>query len=367
MKKISIFAMSLVSAVGITPWTAQAQNVSHLAANGIAVHNIATMQHSIMHNTFNNFDRTIANSLDKPFVADDGIKEETKPVVDPTKDYGKMATYGEYGDDGTVFTSGRSGGDFDTTNTTWLDWQHTQDYAKFDGFNKVDSRFDIISLGFSDTPEQLNSGISEFGGFGGVIISSEDSGAVELTENGEYIGLYYAYHSYGFNLNTAVNFGTLFSDTKSGAYGKYDLTNMWAGAALNASYNVLLDDTSVLQPGLYGGYTWVYSDGYKTDTGHDISFDNFYAFELSPSLRAITHIHDSWVGIVSARYVFNFTDGGDLKNSVANIPDLDMKDYLEYGLSFEKNTNNFSLAVSLNRRDRGRTGWNGGLHMRYRF
>ena len=363
MKKTSIWLLAMVATVGAVPFETRAANISHMSANGIAVNNIVVMQHSIMHNAFDNFDRSMANALDRP--SKEAFEDEPKTVKDYTKDYGKMPTYGEYGDDGTVFASGRSGGDFDTTNTMWADWQHAQDYAKFDDFHRVDSKHDIISLGFSDTPSEHDSGISEFGGFGGVIISDEDSGAVELSENGEYLGLYYAYHSYGFNLNSAVNFGTLFSDTKSDAFGKYDLTNIWGGAALNASYNILLDETSVLQPGLYAGYTWIYSDGYKTSSGHEISFDNFQAFELSPSLRTITHIGDGWVGIMSARYVFNFTDGGVLKHS--GLSSLDMGDYAEYGITFEKSTEILSLAISLNRHDGARTGWTGGLHARYRF
>ena len=367
MKKTSVWLLSVATTFGFAPFNTHAANVSHLSANGIAVNNIAVMQHSIMHNAFDNFDRSMANALDRPpkEAFKSGTKTEPTPVKDPAKDYGKMSNYGEYGDDGTVFSSGRSGGDLDTSNAIWLDWQHAQDYAKFDGFHRVDSNHDIISIGFSDVPSQWNSGASEFGGFGGVIISDEDSGTVKLSETGEYVGLYYAQHSSGFNLNSAINFGTLFSDTKSDAYGKYALTNLWAGAAVNASYNILLDETSVLQPGLYGGYTWIYSDGYQTANGHGISFNNFQAFELSPSLRAITHIGEGWVGIMSARYVFNFADGGELKKS--GMSELDLADYCEYGLSFERSSEVLSFAISLNRRDGGRSGWSGGLHARYRF
>ncbi|MBO4625841.1 MAG: hypothetical protein J5679_01000, partial [Alphaproteobacteria bacterium] len=59
--------------------------------------------------------------------------------------------------------------------------------------------------------------------------------------------------------------------------------------------------------------------------------------------------------------------GGDTTVAGTQLPDLELGDYTEYGISLEKNIEQFNISVSLNRRDGGRTGWTGELHMRYLF
>ena len=366
MKHVSVLALSAMTTIGVIPFGAYAAPVSHLHANSIAAHNIMVMQRSAMLNAFDNFDGSAAITLGEPTVAPQAPEEDTQPAEDPTEKYGKMPTYGEYGDDGTVFLSGRSGGEFPVLNSNWIDWQYSDGLAKFDGFSRVDSKSNVISLGFSDEASAIKGGFSEFGGFGGVILAQEDAGSVELSETGEYIGLYRAYNIYGFSIKAAADFGALFNDAES-ALGDYDFTNLWAGAALNLSYNIVLDETSTIQPGVYAGYTWINSDGYKSDSGKRVSIDDFHMFEVSPSLRAITHIGDGWFGIMSGRYVFNYVNGGDATIAGVTLPELEMKDYSEYGLSVEKTSERFSVAASIYRRDGGRAGWLGGLQIRYLF
>ena len=81
-----------------------------------------------------------------------------------------LSGVGEYGDDGTVFSApgrGRSGGDSDGTLALWLDWQHAWDDAKFNHYNRVESNYDLISLGFSNEPNYTSNHYARFGGFGG--------------------------------------------------------------------------------------------------------------------------------------------------------------------------------------------------------
>lgn len=374
MKHVSVLALSAMTTIGAIPFGAiAAAPVSHLNSNGIAVHNIAVIQHSAMLNAFDGFNGQYTTSFTKPVYQDatpDYIitEEPVEQKRDVSKDYGKMPTYGEYGDDGTVFLKnrGRNGGDDTFNNSLWLDWHHVQDSAKFDKYKPVDSNQDLISVGFADTPEQLSNGYAQFGGFGGIIISSEDADNTELTESGEYVGLYRGYRINNLNINLGADFGTLFTDVKS-PLSKQDLTNLWLGAAANISYDIVLDKESVFQPGLYAGYTWVHSTGYDSRSGHGVSFDDFNAFELSPALRIISKLGNDWYGTISGRYVFNFASGGDAHINHPDVDELDFVDYAEYGVTFEKNMERFNFAISLNRRDGGRTGWNGGVRMQYRF
>ena len=371
MKKISLGAICAFFAFG-AGGNAYAVPVSHLHANAITMNNIVVMQHSIMLDAFNNFDGSMAGIIKRH--ASSSVTPEIVDATDNTEHpqmdkYGEMLYYGEYGDDGTVFSAprrGRNGGDSEYESLAlWLDWQHAQDYAKFDKFKRIDSNYDLISLGFSGTPDINSEQYSTFGGFGGIALAREHAkSAVNLSETGEYVGLYYAYNLRNFTIQTAADFGVLFTDAKSG-YGKHDFTNLWAGAAINATYNLVLDEESVLQPGLYAGYTWVHADGYEPMPG--VATDNFHMFEISPSLRAITHIVDGWYGGMSARYAFHFANGGDIRDAGVAIPDLELLNYYEYGLSAEKTVDNFNFSASINRRDGGRTGWIGNIRMKYMF
>lgn len=374
MKHVSVLALSAMTTIGAIPFGAIAAGpVSHLNANGIAVHNITVIQHSAILNAFDNFNgqytTSFTDSTGQDTIAEYVTpQEQTTQNRDLSKDYGKMSTYGEYGDDGTVFLQkrGRSGGDSDIDTPLWIDWHHTKNQAKFDKFKSVDSNQDIISLGFADNPNVLSNGYSQFGGFGGIVLSNEETDNTELQENGGYIGLYQGYHINNLNINLAADFGTLYTDVKS-PIADQNLTNLWLGVAAKISYDIALDQESVLQPGLYAGYTWVHSNGYETTSGHMASINDFNAFELSPALRIISHIGNGWYGTISGRYIFNFASGGDVQINAPGVTELDLMDYAEYGLSFEKNWEQFNFAISLNRCDGGRTGWNGGIHMQYRF
>lgn len=358
MKHTSVLALIAASTM---PFGLHAAPVSYQHTNEIVSHNIVAIQHSAMLNTFGKF-----NAPHKKSPAE--FKDQENEVQDQSQYYGKMALYGIDEDEEIVLSFAYHGADDDVTlpKMTWVDWQHSNDDAKFDHFSKIDSRYDIISLGFSDNPEKFDGGISGFAGFGGVIIANQNSGDVKLDETGEYLGLYRGYHINGFTINMAANIGTMFSDAKS-AYGKYDLTNLWAGAAFDASYDILIGHSFVLRPGIYSGYTWIYSDGHDSESGHDLSFDNFNAFELSPEMSIITHISNGWFSTMSARYVFNFTDGGTAHIAGTHISELDPMNYGEYGLSIGKGVEHFNVSASLNYRDGDRSGWSGGIQLRCLF
>lgn len=357
MKHISFVALCTVVALGITD--SAASPVSYLNASGIAANNIMVMQHSVMLNAFKNFDGSMAYIIDTPKTSDN-------TNIQPSKEYGTMLFYGEYGDDGTIFLNnrGRNGGDSTGTESLWLDWQHSHGYARFDGFNSVDSHADMISFGVSGDPEQSNTKYSRFGGFGGVAFARENAHSTKLSESGEYVGLYFAHHNHNFVFQAAANMGALFVDAES-SYGTHEFTNLWMGAAMNASYNLFLDDASVLQPSVYIGYTWIHTNGYEPQP--NVSTDNFNMMEISPAFSAISHITDGWYASMSARYVFNLIHDGNTYDNHVKLPELDLGDYCEYGISVEKAFDRLNLAMSINRRDGGRTGWIGGLRLRYVF
>ena len=369
MKHTSILALSVIATFGATSFGANAAPISNLHASGMITNNIAAMQHSIMLNTFDNFGTSTHLGNYEPALAATNAKAAVDPHEKCPPVYGKMRSYGEYNDDGSA-TAGRNGGDeasgLESSNYNWFNWQHAQDKAKYKDFDKVDSRYDLIELGFANEPRVFDNGYSQFGGFGGLIIAQEKDSAVKVEENGGFIGLYEGYRIGNFNIQGVADLGVLFSDAKA-ALGDYDYTNFWLGAGLNASYDINLTDWLTLQPGVYGGYTWIYTKGYESANGNGIKIDSAHMMEVSPALRAITDLGSGWYGTMSGRYVFNFNAGGDATIAEVKIPELELKDYVEYGIGVEKNADRFGFGVSLNRRDGGRTGWIGSLNIKYIF
>lgn len=375
MKKTSLFALSIfiLSANGgfaaVNP---------HIYANTFTTNNITALQHSIMTNAMQTFEGTAAAALGgrARLVRQD---PESKYMYGTTPMYGWPRLYGEYGDDGNAqkaSQSGRNGGDAPETteysdarpviNSIWLNWQHTADDIKFKGYDELNTDMDLISFGLAGGEAQRGIGISEWGIFGGYVGGTQENEFINLDERGGYVGLYTGYNIQRFNISLAANFGTLYNNAEH-KYGNDEFANMWAGAAINMTYNIALDDSFTIQPGVYAGYTWIGGANYMSMSGNAVANQNFNSFEIAPEIRAIKHIGRGWFGSINFKYAFMMGHGGDVIVDGVQYDDLDTRDYAEYGISIEKSIDRFNIALNLNRRDGGRAGWNGGFNLKYIF
>lgn len=363
---LSVFILSLNDAMAAS---------SHIYANAIVANNIAAAQHSIMHNAIKTFEGNAAATLGG--VARRIATPKARETVNPADMYGSMPMYGrphmygEYGDDGTTKAQvGRNGGDTTESrpviNSLWLNWQHFDEYVKFQDYERFDTNYDVLTAGLSGGEAQLGIGISEWGLFGGYLGGNQKNNFLDMAAAGGYIGLYSGYSIQKFNLSVALNAGVL-STNATNEYGTDEFANTWAGAALNATYNISLDDTFTIQPGIYAGYTWIGSANYTSASGDAIANSNFNIFEVAPSIRAIKHIAAGWVGYIGVKYVFMYNNGGDVAIGDTQFNELISDDYVDYGIGIEKSIDRFNIALHLNRHDGGRTGWNGGFSLKYIF
>lgn len=368
MKKTSLFALSVFmlsfggAFAGVGP---------HIYANTFTANNITAFQHSIMMGAMQTFEGTAAAALAGRRIMQP-TKSDNKNVYGTLPMYGRPHLYGEYGDDGTVLTqSGRNGGDaaFNSqpvVNSLWLNWQHFSDDVKFKGYDELESDYDLIMFGLAGGEAQWGIGISEWGLFGGYVGGTQDNNFISLDETGGYVGIYSGYNIQNFNLSLAANAGALYNNADS-EYGTDEFANMWAGVAMNATFNLALDDTFTLQPGVYAGYTWIGSSNYISVSGASVANQNFNTFEIAQSLRAIKHIGRGWFGYIGVKYAFMSGHGGTVIADGVEYSELDTRDYAEYGIGIEKSIDRFNVALTLNRRDGGRAGWNGSVTMKYIF
>ncbi|MGN0916591.1 MAG: hypothetical protein ACI4NZ_00040 [Candidatus Enterousia sp.] len=358
----AIFALSIISNANAVPF--------NVYANSVTVRNIATMQHSIATNTIQTFEGTMAAALGSRahFNLSNINKTDTSHAeYGIMPQYGQMPVYGEYNDDGSATIRGRNGGDtsLPTFNSLWANWQHFDDKTKFDGFKKIDTDYDVITVGLAGAHAKLGSGISQWGLYGGYAGSTQKNQFLDLDENGGYMGVYSGHSINNFNISASVNVGAMFSDADF-EYESNDYSNAWLGATIHGAYNIAIDDTLTLQPGIYAGYTWVNSDDY-TIGATDIGNSNLNSFELTPEIRAIKHIGSGWFGSANIRYVAAWQNGGDTNINGTHIKDLDSDNYAEYGIGLEKSIDRFNITLHIGRRDGGQTGWNGGTSFKYIF
>ena len=374
MKKTSVLAIATFMLMSHGAMAAG----SHTYANVFSANNITAFQHSIMTTAMQTFEGTAAAALGgrAHIISAD---ENAKYLYGTTPMYGWPRLYGEYGEDGTTIATntGRNGGDISTDdieqrdprpvmNSVWINWQHYDDDVKFKGYDELNTDTDIIMLGLAGGEAQRGIGISEWGIFGGYVGGAQENEFINIDQGGGYVGLYTGYNIQQFNLSLAANIGALYNNAQN-EYGGDEFANMWAGAALNATYNIALDDTFTIQPGVYAGYTWIGSANYISASGDSVANQNFNMFEVAPGIRAIKHIGKGWFGFINFKYAFMMGHGGDVIVNGNQLDDLDTRDYAEYGIGIEKSIDRFNIALNINRRDGGRSGWNGGFNLKYIF
>lgn len=346
----------------------QSVNASHFYANSISMNNISTIQDTIMHTAMHTFDRVPAANLgsgQKRTITPPAPEKTVNQLYGKTPMYGTMSIYGEY--DEAEF-AGRSGGDGKNPllKNLQFSWQHYTDDVKLDNFGRADSRYDLAMIGITGGRMEFFDNITGWAAYAGFIDGKQSTSSLSIDERGGYAGLYSRFGLKHFNLSATINGGVLTNDAEF-ALGTDTYTNLWAGAAANASINVILDDTFALQPGIQIGYTWIESDSYVSISGDQLSNSDLGVLEIAPALHAIKHIGSGWFGTAHIRYVAMLTNGGDLSVNSHKFETLESDNFMEYGLSLEKTVGRLNLSGTLVRRDGARDGFGGGLNVKYIF
>ncbi len=366
MKHILIISAAIVPMLYTAAACATSVVAPHTYANVITTNNVAAIQHSIMRTAIQTFQNSVAPTMNQQH------KIHTKQSVASygrAPMYGTMPMYGEYNDDGSAQTYGRSGGDtyaLPAFKNAWGTWQHFDDNVKFNGYDRLESGYDLITFGLDGNENQMSFGTSHWGVYAGYVGGAQENTHINIDENGGYIGIYNGYRVGGLAISASVNGGALYSDATH-EFGTDEFTNLWGGVAADAHYNIALDNTFTLQPGLYAGYTWVKSANYTSASHHEIKNDNLGNFEITPALRAVRYLGDGWFGYLDAKYIFNYAHGGHMYINSELMPELKTTDYSEYSIGFEKSIDSFNLLVNFGRHDGGRSGWFGGTSLKYRF
>lgn len=357
-----------LSALAVFCTTYAWANVPHTYTNQISAHNIAAFQQSIISTTTQAFaplPQTQTGDSVKPSAPTYYRPSNTSAYGRPQM-YGTMPMYGEFNDDG---MAGRSGGD--TVNASldnvWINWNHAHDKLAFNNTERVDSDYDNIMFGLSGGATQLGKKtFSRWGTYAGYINAETSAQNINIDTQGGYLGIYNSLTWNTFNIATIIN-GGVTDNANEIVYGTDNFTNFWISGNINATYNMALDKTFVLQPGIWAGYTWIKSDNYTSVSGDEITSDNFSIWHIAPNIRATKYIGSGWTGSIGAKYVMTFMENGDLRINNTIAPELESDNYTEYDLRLEKSIGNVKLSAGIGRRDGGRDGWVGNGNIKIRF
>lgn len=363
MKKVSLFVLSgLLFQINDAIAMPINSNNSHLFANNISVNNISAIQHSIMLQAMQTFQTK--NALNS------NISHNSPNLYGKMPVYGTESLYGEYNvtDAAPNSIKGRNGGDdlySDIVGNLWLNWNHFDEDVNINGYGRLDSDYDLLMLDLSGD-EKLWGNPAKIGFFGGYVGGDQSNNYLHISENGGFIGFYAGYNINNLNFAVAFDTGTLYNEVTA-LYADKDFSNTWLGASFNMTYDIPLDSTFMLQPGLYSGYTWIKSADYTYSTSEIVQNDNLSTFEFTPFIRAIKNIYNGWFGYIGVKYAFVSNYGGDININSTTTNFLDTDNYSEYGIGIEKSIDSFYISLHLNRHDGGRSGWNGGFSMKYIF
>ena len=372
MKKIILSSAVFIAAYASQSLAAQASPA--LYANPITSHNIGVIQHSIFNAADTGFDmmglhvgmrapqqNTTTQAANNPNTHQDYTKlYGTMPM------YGSMSMYGEYGDDIAIYSApGRSGGDTPIGLSTWATWQHFADHEKFKNMRTLKTNTDLIMAGIGAIRHPMGTGHATFGAYAGYVGGDQHNSHMDITENAGFIGGYGAYHIGQLMASGTITLGHQKNDIAK-KFGGDDFNNTWMGLGAQTTYDILIDPTFTLQPGVYAGYTWIKSSDYTT-ADIKIKNSNLHLFEITPNIRAIKHIANGWFGSLNGKYIMRFADGGEVRANSYNLTDLDTRNYFEYGIALEKSFGALNAGIQINRRDGGRSGWNGLINIKYAF
>lgn len=362
MKKTTLLSTT-IALIGFTT-TASATN-AHIYANTTTAYNAAILQHTIAQVAFSSFTPTKTNSINH-LNTNTNTKNPTATYGHAPM-YGTAPIYGEYNDDG---LAGRSGGDAinarHTLNNLWFDWQHANINTNLDSTARLGTKYNLFMAGLAGGETRFKYGHATWGIYSGFLDAQHHNHDITTKSQGGLFGVYNKYATKNFNLAATVNGGVI-DNTSDTIFGTDEHTNFWISGTLNTTYDIALDSTFTLQPGIQTGYTWIKAENYTSASGDILTNDAFDMFEVTPTIRAIKHIGNGWYGTLDAKYVMFFTNGGDITaNGIKYNTPSDIH-FSEYGLSLEKSVGYITLRANIARRDGAHDGWIGGLNFKYLF
>ncbi|MCQ2965906.1 MAG: autotransporter outer membrane beta-barrel domain-containing protein [Alphaproteobacteria bacterium] len=262
---------------------------------------------------------------------------------------------------------GLSGGEMFNTSNVWVKMMAFDDNVEFNHFNTIDSKTKTLATGVNTNTINFGYFDTVFGGYLGYIGGKQKYTDNKIEQDGGYLGLSSKITKENAFLLSTINTGFVKNEAKN-SYGTDKFDTHWLGLGLKGGYNYTFKKNWVLQPNVYAGYTLVHTENYKAKSGVRVKTENLNLFEIDPGVKLSTQLDNDCQGYIQGKYALFKDKNGNTKLNKYILPNVSTKNFVEYGLGINKSiTNKWSVNMEINRRDGGRTGWNGSLEVKYNF
>lgn len=236
-------------------------------------------------------------------------------------------------------------------------------------FEDVDSRYYGLIGGIESGRIDKSGGWSAvYSAYLAYVYGKHEFSYDDVKQQGGYLGVGANFYKDDFFIGSTANIGIMHNKART-RDGNDSFDSYQAGVGVKLGYNHRLKDGLIVQPNLYGSYTYIDADSYRTDRNVKVDFRDIHNFELAPGLKVIKDFGKDLRGYARGRYVWIFNEGQSAKANGIHLPDVEMKDYVEYGLGLEKIWKGRDLSgfIEINRRDGGREGWSEIVGVKWNF
>lgn len=194
------------------------------------------------------------------------------------------------------------------------------------------------SLFGGDTPliELKNGFAAVFSGYGAYNGSHQAYQGVGIYQNGGLLGSSAVFYKGDFFTGLTANVGANAAEAST-MYGQDNFTMLTTGVASKTGYNCeLFDGKFIVQPSYLMSYTYVNTFDSRTASSVDIKSDPLNAIQISPALKLIWNLKNSWQPYLGVSMIWNIMDDTKFKASDVSLPELSVKPYVLYGLGVQK-------------------------------
>lgn len=223
-----------------------------------------------------------------------------------------------------------------------------------------DSKFYGAIFGLESSPsDSLFGGKAVYNGYLAYARGEHKYASERVDQESGYIGASALFYKGNFFAGSTINAAIVRNQSKeSGEKNKF--TSYLGGVALKTGYNYNFGDNYTFQPNLYASYTYINSNDYKTKRGATVKFNDISNIELAPGVKLAKKFEEGLSLYAKGRYVFVFNEHQDAKANDVRLPDIELKNYAEFGIGIEKDwiEKDLNLFLEVSRREGGREGWN---------
>ncbi len=248
----------------------------------------------------------------------------------------------------------------------WIRLSGFDDSYNFKNFDKTDTKTALLTAGITSEPVWFDNVKAKWTVYGGTVQGESKYDHIKIDQHGGYLGTTVAAEKESWVVAGNMTGGILRAHADN-MYGTDKFDSYWGAVAVKIGYNWLLPADVVVQPSIHTGWSWIDAKDYTNAAGRRMNSDLMQVWEWAPNIRINRKFASGWNGFVQGRYVFADNKGGKTQIENINLPQIEAKNYAEYGIGIERKTEKHMLEASVYRRDGQREGWSGYLGLRYMF